>query len=59
MQRGELKVVTYCLREKIHSQGSRHDAEKLVQQVCGHGLRVDEFIGYLKMKYSELHGIAL
>jgi carboxypeptidase Taq len=59
IERGELKVVTHWLREKIHSQGSRYDAEQLVQRVCGHGLQDDDFIGYVKKKYSELCGIAL
>ncbi len=59
IERGELKVVTNWLREKIHSRGSRYDAEELVQRVCGHGLRDDDFIGYVKTKYSELYGIAL
>jgi Zn-dependent M32 family carboxypeptidase len=59
IERGELKVVTHWLRERVHSQGSRHDAEELVQRVCGHGLRDDEFIGYVRTKYSELCGVAL
>ncbi len=59
IERGELKVVTHWLREKIHSHGSRYDAEELVERVCGHGLRDDDFIGYVKTKYSELCRIAL
>jgi carboxypeptidase Taq len=59
IERGELKVVTRWLREQIHMHGARHDAEELVQRVCGHGLRDDEFIGYLEAKYSELYGVAL
>jgi carboxypeptidase Taq len=59
IERGELRVVTRWLREKIHSQGSRYDAEELIQRVCGHGLRDDDFIGHLKKKYSELYDVAL
>ena len=59
LERGELTVVTRWLREKIHSQGSRHEAEELVRRICGHGLRDDELMGYLKTKYSELCGVAL
>jgi carboxypeptidase Taq len=56
---GELQVITHWSREKVHSQGARLDAEDLIQRVCGHGLRDDDFIGYLKSKYSELYGVAL
>jgi len=59
IQSGELKVVTRWLREKIHTQGSRYDAEELVQRICGHGLQDDEFIGYLKTKFSDLYGVGL
>jgi len=59
IQSGELSVVTHWLHEKIHSQGSRYDAEELIQRVCGQGLRDGEFIGYLKTKYSDLYGVAL
>ena len=59
IQSGELKVVTHWLREKIHTQGSRYDAEELVQRICGHGLQDDEFIGYLKTKFSDLYGVGL
>jgi len=59
LERGELTVVTRWLREKIHSQGSRHDAEELVARICGHGLRDDDLIEYLKAKYSQLCGVAL
>jgi carboxypeptidase Taq len=59
LERGELGVVTRWLREHVHSQGSRHDAEELVRRVCGHGLRDDDFIGHLRAKYSELYEVAL
>src|SRR5215813_206685 len=56
---GELKVITHWLGDKLHSQGSRYDAEDLIQRVCGCGLRDSEFIEYLKTKYSDLYSVAL
>jgi carboxypeptidase Taq len=59
IQSGELGVVTRWLRRNIHSHGAAIDAEELVRRVCGHGLRDDDFISYLKTKYTELHGVEL
>lgn len=54
---GELAPVKRWLREKVHSEGFRSDAEPLVTRVTGQGLTDDDFIAYLKMKYGALYGI--
>ncbi|MBL8916943.1 MAG: carboxypeptidase M32 [Archangium sp.] len=54
---GELAPVKRWLREKVHGEGFRFDAEALVTRVTGQGLTDDDFIAYLKMKYGALYGI--
>ena len=45
------------LREKIHREGFRYDAEALITRVTGAGLNDDDFVAYLKQKYGTLYGI--
>ncbi len=54
---GELAPVKNWLREKVHREGYRTDAESLVTRVTGAGLTDDDFISYLKVKYGALYGI--
>lgn len=54
---GELAPVKNWLREKVHREGFRHDAETLITRVTGAGLNDDDFVSYLKMKYGTLYGI--
>jgi carboxypeptidase Taq len=36
----------------VHQHGARLDAEDLIRQVTGHGLRDDDFIASLKARYG-------
>lgn len=45
------------LKEKIHRQGQRYRAEKLVEVVTGKPLSHRALMDYLKTKYGELYGI--
>jgi carboxypeptidase Taq len=54
---GELAPVKNWLREKVHREGYRLDAEALVTRITGAGLTDEDFISYLKVKYGALYGI--
>ncbi|MCU0695875.1 MAG: carboxypeptidase M32 [Myxococcaceae bacterium] len=54
---GELAAGTFdgllsWLREHVHRPGARLDAEDLVRQATGHGLRDDDFIAALQARYG-------
>jgi len=55
--RGDFGKLKERLREKIHRQGQRYRAEKLVEVVTGKPLSHRPLMDYLKTKYSELYGI--
>lgn len=57
LSKGELAPVKQWLREKIHREGYRHDAEALVTRVTGQGLTDADFIAYLREKYGALYGL--
>jgi carboxypeptidase Taq len=54
-----LKPLEHWLRERIHSQGYRLEAETLMQNVTGHGLTDADFIDALRGKYAALYGVSL
>jgi carboxypeptidase Taq len=49
---GALSPLREWLRENVHRHGCRLDAEDLVRQVTGHGLRDDDFIASLEARYG-------
>lgn len=51
LARGHLLGLLGWLREKVHRHGWRLDAEALVRQATGHGLREDDFIAGLTARY--------
>ena len=57
--RGELLPLRDWLRTKIHREGYRLEAEDRIRQVTGQGLTDEDFIAYLKTKYSALYSIDL
>jgi carboxypeptidase Taq len=57
--RGQLLPLRDWLRSKIHREGYRMDAEERIRHVTGHGLTDEDFISYLKTKYSSLYDVAL
>ncbi|MCC6332575.1 MAG: carboxypeptidase M32 [Myxococcales bacterium] len=59
LARGDLLPVRNWLREKIHRQGYRHEAEALIRAVTGQGLTDVDFVEALRSKYSALYGVAL
>ncbi len=54
---GDLSPVLRWLREKVHREGYRHDAEALVTRVTGRGLTDADFVEYLRVKYGALYGM--
>lgn len=54
---GKLQPIKQWLGEKIHRQGFRFEAEALVTQITGRGLTDDDFVAYLKEKYSALYSL--
>jgi carboxypeptidase Taq len=44
------------LRQNVHREGARLDAEDLVQKVTGKGLTDTDFVAYLRSKYGALSG---
>lgn len=55
--RGEFGKLKEWLKEKIHRQGQRYRAEKLVEVITGKPLSHRPLMDYLKAKYGELYGI--
>jgi carboxypeptidase Taq len=54
---GDLSPVRAWLREHVHRQGYRFDAEALVTRVTGAGLTDADFIDSLRVKYGALYGM--
>ena len=55
----EAGMLFAAVRDRIHREGFRYYAEDLVKKVTGHGLTDEDFIAYLREKYSALYGISL
>lgn len=55
--RGRFKPLKQWLNEKIHSQGKRSSARKLVQIVTGETLSHVPLVNHLKAKFGELFGL--
>lgn len=56
---GRLSTLREWLRQAIHAQGHRLDAEARVQAVTGEGLTERDFIDGLREKYGALYGVRL
>ena len=54
---GDFSSLKKWLNEKIHSNGRKYRAEKLVEVVTGKPLSHVPMMSYLKMKYGELYGV--
>lgn len=59
LEQGRLSPLLEWLREGIHRQGYRLEAEALVQKATGAGLTDVDFVDYLKRKYGALYGVSL
>lgn len=59
MSQGQLSPILDWLRQRIHRQGFRWDAEKLLEKVTGRGLTDEDFLQYLKTKYAPLYNLSL
>jgi carboxypeptidase Taq len=57
--KGQLLGLRDWLRKNVHREGYRLGAEELVQRVTGKSLTDDDFVQYLKDKYSALYGVTL
>lgn len=56
-RRGEFSPLLDWLRKKIHNQGCRYDAKKLVEHVTGKPLSPQPLIDYMEAKFSALYGL--
>ena len=56
ISKGEFGRIRDWLCDKVHCHGSKKLADDIVKDVCGKGLDVDAFLGYLNGKYGELYG---
>ena len=54
---GEFRPFTTWFRERVHSQGSRHQPRDLVKAVTGKELDGDYLINYLERKYGALYDL--
>ena len=52
-----IAAIRNWLREKVHREGFRQDAEGLVTRVTGAGLTDADFVTYLQVKYGALYGV--
>jgi carboxypeptidase Taq len=59
LARGELLPVRNWLRERVHNQGYRFEAEDVIRSVTGQGLTDADFVESLRGKYSSLYGVSL
>lgn len=57
--KGQLLPVRDWLRQRIHREGFRYHAEELIRRVTGNGLTDEDFVSYLKEKYSAIYGVRL
>ncbi|MEW4489195.1 carboxypeptidase M32 [Thalassoglobus sp. JC818] len=55
--RGEFAPLKNWLNEKIHSQGRRYDAPKLVEKVTGETLSAAPLLNHLNTKFGMLYGL--
>jgi carboxypeptidase Taq len=56
--RGEFGALLAWLRERIHSQGSRHRPRDLVRAVTGKALEARFLVEYLSGKFKSLYGLS-
>jgi carboxypeptidase Taq len=52
---GHLAPVRAWLRTHVHEQGSRYDAEALIERITGHGLTDVDFLEALEARYGGRH----
>jgi carboxypeptidase Taq len=55
---GDLTPVTGWLRQHVHREGWRFDAEVLVQRLTGRGLTDEDYVAGLREKYGALYALA-
>ena len=55
--RGQLQPLREWLREKVHRQGRRYRANKLVEVVSGEKLSPRPYVNYLNTKFRALYGL--
>ena len=55
ISKGELKPTLDWLREKIHRHGAIKLTDDLITEVCGKGLDSEDYLEYLRGKYSKIY----
>ena len=53
--RGNFKVLHQWLVDNIYSHGSKYPPDKLLKRATGKSLEIDDYINYLRRKYSEIY----
>ena len=56
-RKGEFQPLKSWLTEKIHSQGRKYQANKLIEVATGESLNASALVEYLKAKYMPLYGL--
>jgi carboxypeptidase Taq len=56
VRRGEFGALLAWLRDKIHFQGAKFEAQELVQRVTGSVIDPAPYIRHLQKKYQEIYG---
>lgn len=54
---GNMRSLLLWLREKIHQHGHQYEANELCLRITGKELQLDDFIDYIKNKYSKIYQI--
>jgi carboxypeptidase Taq len=57
LNKGKTEKLLNWLRENIHSQGRKYNAEELCEKVTGERLNTDYFLNYATNKYSEVYDL--
>jgi carboxypeptidase Taq len=56
IRRGKFDQLLGWVREKIHRQGSKYEAQELVKQVTGSKIDAAPYLRYLTGKYGQIYG---
>ncbi|MFQ5854717.1 MAG: carboxypeptidase M32 [Anaerolineae bacterium] len=55
IERGEFSTLHNWLRQHIYQHGRKYTTPELIERITGGPLRIEPYLGYLRMKYGELY----
>jgi len=58
ISKGNFGRVREWLRKNIHEKGSIKLSEEIIKEVCGYGLKSEDYINYLTEKYGKIYGFS-